>query len=88
NDCECRKPKPGLVFEALKSLGMEEHASEAVFIGDSVRDVQAAVAAGVRPLLVQSGYGDARDIRARAGKLCPKIGVYPDLAAAVASVLG
>jgi D-glycero-D-manno-heptose 1,7-bisphosphate phosphatase len=87
DDCECRKPKPGLVFEALKSLGLEECASKVVFIGDSVRDVQAAVAAGVRPMLVQTGYGDAVAIHVQARKLYPNIEVHPDLAAAVASVL-
>jgi len=85
--CACRKPKPGLIFEALKSLGLEGCARETVLIGDSVRDVQAAVVAGVRPVLVQSGYGNFGEIQARAGKLYPRIQSYPDLAAAVASVL-
>ena len=85
--CECRKPKPGLVFETLKVLGLERHTEESVFIGDSVRDVQAAAAAGVRPMLVQTGYGDAGKIHARSAKLYPGIETHPDLAAAVASVL-
>jgi len=85
--CECRKPKPGLVFDTLRALGLEACADETVFIGDSVRDVQAAVAAGVRPVLVQTGYGDAGKIHARSAKLYPGIEAYSDLASAVASVL-
>ena len=88
DSCACRKPKPGLVYEALNSLGLGQCADRVVFIGDSVRDVQAAVDAGVWPVLVQTGYGDAGQILARSKQLFPMIEVYPDLAAAVDRILG
>ena len=43
--CECRKPKPGLLNSALSSLGIEK--DQAVFIGDTASDRQAAESAGI-----------------------------------------
>jgi len=53
--CECRKPKPGLLFAAAEyfACGVEHM----VYVGDKPTDVQAARAAGVYPVLVRSGYG-------------------------------
>lgn len=53
--CDCRKPRPGLLLRALAELGMRPE--EAVFIGDSARDLAAAEAAGVTPWLVLTGNG-------------------------------
>lgn len=85
--CLCRKPKPGLIFETLAKLDLPTGAKDVVFIGDSVRDVQAAIAAGITPVLVQTGYGDAIDILEKSRKLMPNICCYPDLAAAVHTLL-
>lgn len=87
DDCACRKPRPGLVNEALQAMGLENDADTAVFIGDSTRDVEAALAAGVTPMLVQTGYGNAANIAQKAVTLCPDIRIYPDLAAAVEALL-
>lgn len=53
--CDCRKPQPGLLLRALRALGATPQ--QAVFIGDSTRDLQAAEAAGVTPWLVLTGNG-------------------------------
>jgi D-glycero-D-manno-heptose 1,7-bisphosphate phosphatase len=55
SNCDCRKPKPGLirVFAAEHQADL----NHAVLIGDSLRDIQAAEAAGVRPILVKTGKG-------------------------------
>ncbi len=53
--CECRKPKPGLIFQIQEHLNAS--LENAIFIGDSLRDIQAARAAGIRPLLVRTGKG-------------------------------
>lgn len=42
--CECRKPKPGLLFQAQRDFGLD--LSRTYFIGDDERDGQAAEAAG------------------------------------------
>jgi len=86
--CNCRKPAPGLIDETLQQLRLATQTENVVFIGDSVRDVQAALAAGVTPMLVQTGYGDADAILAKSRRLMPDIACYPDLAAAVHALLG
>ncbi len=85
--CTCRKPLPGLVYKALTHLGLSNRQQDVIFIGDSLRDVQAAVTAGVRPALVQSGHGDDALILREARKLYPPIQAYPNLAAAVDAIL-
>ncbi len=53
--CECRKPKPGLLIEISKKLNI--NLSNCIFIGDSLKDIQAAQSAGVKPILVLTGNG-------------------------------
>lgn len=79
--CGCRKPKPGMLLEILKRFGSEPGAVTTV--GDSLRDLQAASAAGCRPVLVLSGKG-CRTMQD--GGMPPETVVRVDLAA-VASEL-
>jgi D-glycero-D-manno-heptose 1,7-bisphosphate phosphatase len=51
-DCECRKPKPGLLFQAQKDLSLD--LTRTPFIGDDERDRQAADSAGCPSALVSS----------------------------------
>jgi D-glycero-D-manno-heptose 1,7-bisphosphate phosphatase len=51
--CECRKPRPGLLLTAANEWRLD--LARCVFIGDSMADLQAARAAGCRPLLVRTG---------------------------------
>lgn len=83
--CECRKPKPGLVLEALAALKVRPE--DAVMIGDSTRDIEAAHAAGVASMLVQSGYGNAEVILQKSIAIIPDIKAYADLASAVDALL-
>jgi histidinol-phosphate phosphatase family protein len=50
--CSCRKPKPGLLQAAKRRLNVESSAPH--MIGDQISDVEAALAAGCRPILVTS----------------------------------
>lgn len=84
-NCSCRKPLPGLIFEALKALNLK--ANEALMIGDSSRDIEAAHAAGVGSILVQSGYGNAEMILQHSLVINPEIKAYDDLASAVDALL-
>ena len=54
-NCSCRKPRPGMLLRARDELDVD--LNDAVFIGDSITDVQAGLAAGVRSILVLSGLG-------------------------------
>lgn len=53
--CNCRKPKPGL----LEQFALEKNVDlkTVYFIGDSLRDIQAAQAVGAKPILVLTGKG-------------------------------
>jgi D-glycero-D-manno-heptose 1,7-bisphosphate phosphatase len=57
-DCECRKPKPGLILAAARDLNLDLNAS--LLIGDQPSDIAAAHAAGIsdeRTLMVAGSGG-------------------------------
>lgn len=82
--CDCRKPKPGMLLD----IGQRYNISlrDTWFIGDSVRDIQAAISAGCNPILVRTGKGEKAEkiIQSEARH---KVPVYDDLAAAVDAIL-
>ena len=53
--CDCRKPAPGLILSALQESGIP--AAQTLLVGDDVRDVEAARAAGIAAALVRTGKG-------------------------------
>jgi D-glycero-D-manno-heptose 1,7-bisphosphate phosphatase len=55
DNCDCRKPKPGLLQSFADDNKVE--LKDLFFIGDSLRDIQAAQAAGANPILVKTGNG-------------------------------
>ncbi len=87
--CHCRKPATGLLEAMQAELGMSPRG--AIFIGDSLRDLQAARAFGCRPVLVQTGKGRATldSLQDGTAKLADPdtIAVYKDLASAAADIL-
>jgi len=76
--CSCRKPRPGMVLDAARRLGLEP--SELVVVGDIGADVGAAAAAGAQGILVPTE-------RTRAEEVAAATTVATDLAAAVDLVL-
>ena len=52
-DCACRKPKPGLILQALAEYDID--ADKSFLIGDKKRDVEAAEAAGIKGYLFAKG---------------------------------
>lgn len=54
--CICRKPQPGLLDQISAEFRIE--LSNVPMVGDSLRDLQAAAAAGCVPVLVRSGKGE------------------------------
>jgi len=54
-DCDCRKPRPGLLYRAATDLGLDLPGS--VMIGDKLSDVTAGHAVGAAGVLVLTGYG-------------------------------
>ncbi|NJN51054.1 MAG: D-glycero-beta-D-manno-heptose 1,7-bisphosphate 7-phosphatase [Gammaproteobacteria bacterium] len=61
--CDCRKPKPGLLKTAMAELGFAP--TQTTMVGDSLRDVQAAIAAACMPVLVRTGHGARAEGAAR-----------------------
>tara|TARA_R110001592_G_scaffold363043_1_gene679582 strand:+ start:65664 stop:66245 length:582 start_codon:yes stop_codon:yes gene_type:complete len=64
--CNCRKPATGLLQAIETEVG--ESPRGAIFIGDSLKDLQAASAYGCRPMLVKTGKGTATASRLLAGE--------------------
>jgi D-glycero-D-manno-heptose 1,7-bisphosphate phosphatase len=54
-DCDCRKPRPGLVQRAAAELGID--LARSYVVGDRHGDLQLAWNVGARGVLVKSGYG-------------------------------
>jgi len=55
-DCECRKPKPGMLFEAAEEFGLD--LKRCYLIGDKALDIETGWRAGTRTILVLTGYGE------------------------------
>jgi len=58
-ECECRKPKPGMLVQAARDLGLDLAASW--MVGDGLRDVEAGLAAGTRAVLIGAHDGHAAE---------------------------
>lgn len=54
-DCECRKPKPGMLQTAARELNLDLECSW--LIGDNLTDCEAGAAAGCQTILVRTGHG-------------------------------
>jgi D-glycero-D-manno-heptose 1,7-bisphosphate phosphatase len=69
-DCECRKPKPGLLLEAAKDHGLD--LSKCYVVGDSLADIKAGRAVGCRTFLIGN-------LKCDLCRLMEDEGVRPDL---------
>ncbi len=79
-DCECRKPKTGLIDQAVREMYIDRRHSW--FIGDTTTDIKAGSDAGLRTILVRTGYA-GNDLKC---KILPDF-IFPDLDTAVDFVL-
>jgi D-glycero-D-manno-heptose 1,7-bisphosphate phosphatase len=79
SNCECRKPKPGLLREIGSRLDVE--LAGVPMIGDSLRDLEAAAAVGAKPYLVLTGKGKTTR---ESNRLPPGTEVVANLAAIAA----
>ena len=52
--CSCRKPKPGLIYEGARRLGID--ISRSYLVGDRWRDIEAGAAAQCRTVFIDRGY--------------------------------
>ena len=80
-ECDCRKPKPGLLLHATGLLGLD--LANSVMIGDAISDLEAGEAAGVgKVALVRTGRGEEQlELNGDVTE------VYEDLAEALAAII-
>ena len=85
-DCQCRKPRPGMLLQAAVDLGID--LTRSYMVGDGVVDVGAARAAGVLPVMVLTGYGRGHLEHRRSRWTVEPEHIAEDLSAAVDWILG
>ena len=56
SDCECRKPKPGMLRHAAGELGID--LAQSWMVGDRWRDIDCGHAAGCRTVFIDRGYAE------------------------------
>jgi D-glycero-D-manno-heptose 1,7-bisphosphate phosphatase len=60
-ECDCRKPRPGLVRQAERELGVD--LARSFVVGDRWRDIEMGRAVGARTALVRTGYGRTEEAK-------------------------
>jgi D-glycero-D-manno-heptose 1,7-bisphosphate phosphatase len=76
DNCGCRKPKPGLLNEIR--AGHAADIESMTFVGDSRKDIEAALAGACQPVLVLTGNG--RQTQKELAEDWPTVPVFDDLA--------
>jgi D-glycero-D-manno-heptose 1,7-bisphosphate phosphatase len=56
SDCDCRKPRPGMLLRAARELGID--LAQSWMVGDRWRDIDCGHAAGCRTVFIDSGYAE------------------------------
>ncbi len=75
DDCDCRKPKPGMIHDICERFNVENIAN-IMMVGDSDRDLEAIHIAGGTPVLVRTGNGKKTLAK---GKIPPGTLVFENL---------
>lgn len=83
DDCACRKPKPGLLLDIAQYYGAS--LDGVPVIGDSMRDLDAALAARARPILVLTGNG--KSTAAALAEQDRDVEIFADLADAATALI-
>lgn len=82
DQCDCRKPAPGMLYTISERLDID--LSTVIVVGDSLRDMQAAMATAATPIMVRTGKGQQTLDN---NKGLEHIPAYDDLASCVDSLL-
>lgn len=84
-DCDCRKPKPGLIQRASQDFPID--LSRSWMVGDRYSDIELAINAGLRSAFVLSGYGRGEWEHQRSSWQHQPDLISEDLLAAVQSIV-
>ena len=79
-ECDCRKPLPGMLQQAAQDLDIDLASS--YMIGDKLADVEAGINAGCTSLMVLTGYGSSQ-----VSQLPEGVNAYSDLQTAADAIL-
>jgi D-glycero-D-manno-heptose 1,7-bisphosphate phosphatase len=60
-ECDCRKPKPGMILSAARDLSLDP--ARSFTVGDRWRDIEMGQVAGTQGILVETGYGKTESSR-------------------------
>jgi len=86
DDCDCRKPKPGLLDAIADVMGVDVRGCP--FVGDTLRDLEAGAARGCDPILVSTtGKGAQSLTKLSDNPISSSTVVVADLAAAVDHII-
>jgi D-glycero-D-manno-heptose 1,7-bisphosphate phosphatase len=83
DNCKCRKPRPGMFQDLANRLGIS--LTDVPAVGDSLRDLQASIAAGAKPILVLTGKGRQTLTQLEGFN---DVAIYDDLAGFVENLVG
>jgi D-sedoheptulose 7-phosphate isomerase len=61
DNCDCRKPKPGMLLQAARLHNID--LAESFMVGDRWRDVEAGQNAGCRTIFIDGGYDEKKPVR-------------------------
>jgi|TARA_B110000263_G_C15283322_1_gene499481 D-glycero-D-manno-heptose 1,7-bisphosphate phosphatase len=82
--CVCRKPNPGMLIQAAAELNLDLENSW--LIGDAITDIQASIAANVKPIMVGTGRGTEQAANLNSDKLA-HVPFVKDLYEAIEDIL-
>ena len=83
-DCDCRKPKAGMIRQAAEQMPLD--LSRSYVVGDKIADVGLAKSVGARAVLVTTGHGES-EVRRHDGAVPDASHVAPTLLEAVSWIL-
>ena len=83
--CDCRKPRPTLIAQAARDLNLD--LSRSYVVGDRYNDIETAANAGVKGILVLTGYGRGEYEYLRAAQKVQPVHVAGDILDAVGWIL-
>ena len=61
DNCECRKPKPGLILTASKKWNID--LKNSYMVGDRSKDILAGINAGCKTILINNNYKEANNCK-------------------------
>ncbi|MCI4397617.1 MAG: HAD family hydrolase [Acidobacteria bacterium] len=84
-DCDCRKPKPGMLLRGAREFGLD--LGRSYVVGDKISDVAFAKAGGAKGILVTTGYGLGELTHQRDSWRCEPCAIVPDFYSAARWIL-